>query len=80
MVPVLFVSATNHNPLVLPQRPGRLWAKERACWGIFEDLVDLVDLVEGEHDRIFEPSYLLSQLQAIKILPCEAQQPLHLED
>jgi len=43
-------------------------------------LVDLVDLVEGEHDRIFEPSYLLSQLQAIKILPCEAQQPLHLED
>ena len=77
---VLFVSARNHKPLVLPGRHGRLWAKDRLAAGIFEDLVDLVDLVEGEHDRIFEPSYLLSQLQAIKILPCEAQQPLHLED
>lgn len=31
-------------------------------------------------DRILEPNYLLSQLQAINILPTEAQQPLHYDD
>jgi ectoine hydroxylase-related dioxygenase (phytanoyl-CoA dioxygenase family) len=31
-------------------------------------------------DRIFEPNYLLSQLQAIDILPGEAAQPLHHDD
>ncbi len=31
-------------------------------------------------DRIFEPNYLLSQLQAINILPGEAQQPWHHDD
>lgn len=31
-------------------------------------------------DRIFEPNYLLSQLQAIDILPGEVAQPLHHDD
>ena len=31
-------------------------------------------------DRLFEPNYLLSQLQVIDILPGEAQQPLHYDD
>jgi ectoine hydroxylase-related dioxygenase (phytanoyl-CoA dioxygenase family) len=31
-------------------------------------------------DRILEPNYLLSQLQAIHIRPGEAQQPLHFDD
>ncbi len=31
-------------------------------------------------DRILEPNYLLSQLQAINILPGEAAQPLHYDD
>lgn len=37
-------------------------------------------LVLGLLDRIFEPNYLLSQLQAINILPGEAAQPLHCDD
>ena len=37
-------------------------------------------LVLGLLDRLFEPNYLLSQLQAINILPGEAQQPLHYDD
>ena len=37
-------------------------------------------LILGCLDRIFEPIYLLSQLQAINILPGEAQQPLHPDD
>ena len=37
-------------------------------------------LILGCLDRIFEPNYLLSQLQAINILPGEAQQPLHYDD
>lgn len=37
-------------------------------------------LVLGLLDRIFEPNYLLSQLQAINILPGEAAQPLHYDD
>jgi ectoine hydroxylase-related dioxygenase (phytanoyl-CoA dioxygenase family) len=37
-------------------------------------------LILGCLDRIFEPNYLLSQLQAINILPGEAQQPLHPDD
>lgn len=42
----------------------------------------LVDhpLILGCLDRIFEPNYLLSQLQAINILPGEAQQPFHHDD
>lgn len=31
-------------------------------------------------DRLFKPGYLLSQLQAINILPGEKQQPLHTDD
>lgn len=31
-------------------------------------------------DRLLEPNYLLSQLQAINILPGEAAQPLHFDD
>jgi hypothetical protein len=37
-------------------------------------------LVLGLLDRVLEPNYLLSQLQAINILPGEAQQPLHHDD
>jgi Phytanoyl-CoA dioxygenase (PhyH) len=37
-------------------------------------------LVLGLLDRLFEPNYLLSQLQVIDILPGEAQQPIHYDD
>lgn len=37
-------------------------------------------LVLGLLDRVLEPNYLLSQLQAINIRPGEAQQPLHYDD
>jgi ectoine hydroxylase-related dioxygenase (phytanoyl-CoA dioxygenase family) len=37
-------------------------------------------LILGLLDRILEPNYLLSQLQAIDILPGEAAQPLHFDD
>src|SRR5262245_12842193 len=37
-------------------------------------------LVLGLLDRILEPNYLLSQLQAINILPGEEAQPLHYDD
>ncbi|MFC3229535.1 phytanoyl-CoA dioxygenase family protein [Marinibaculum pumilum] len=37
-------------------------------------------LVLGLLDRVLEPNYLLSQLQAIDILPGEATQPLHHDD
>lgn len=37
-------------------------------------------VVLGLLDRILEPNYLLSQLQAIDILPGEAAQPLHHDD
>jgi hypothetical protein len=37
-------------------------------------------LVLGLLDRLFEPNYLLSQLQVIDILPGEQQQPLHYDD
>ncbi len=37
-------------------------------------------LVLGLLDKVFEPNYLLSQLQVINILPEEAAQPLHFDD
>lgn len=37
-------------------------------------------LVLGLLDRLFAPNYLLSQLQAINILPGEKAQPLHCDD
>ncbi len=37
-------------------------------------------LILGLLDRIFEPNYLLSQLQVINIHPNEAAQPLHYDD
>lgn len=37
-------------------------------------------LVLGLLDRVLEPNYLLSQLQAINLRPGEAQQPLHHDD
>jgi hypothetical protein len=37
-------------------------------------------LILGLLDRILEPNHLLSQLQAINILPGEARQPLHYDD
>ena len=37
-------------------------------------------LILGLLDKIFEPNYLLSQLQVINIHPNEAAQPLHYDD
>ena len=37
-------------------------------------------LILGLLDKIFEPNYLLSQLQVINICPHEAAQPLHYDD
>lgn len=37
-------------------------------------------LALGLLDKVFEPNYLLSQLQVINILPGEAAQPLHFDD
>ncbi len=37
-------------------------------------------LVMALLDRLFMPNYLLSQLQVIKVMPGEAQQPLHHDD
>jgi ectoine hydroxylase-related dioxygenase (phytanoyl-CoA dioxygenase family) len=57
------------------QRVFNILAKSRA----FDDLIDhprLLALI----DRLFEPNYLLSQAQAINILPGEAAQPLHHDD
>jgi hypothetical protein len=57
------------------QRAYNILAKSRA----FDDLIDhprLLALI----DRVFEPNYLLSQAQAINILPDEAAQPLHHDD
>jgi ectoine hydroxylase-related dioxygenase (phytanoyl-CoA dioxygenase family) len=59
--------------------------KTQRLYGFFEKSLICNPLVEhplilGCLDRIFEPNYLLSQLQAINILPGEAQQPLHPDD
>lgn len=37
-------------------------------------------LILGMLDRIFEPNYLLSQLQVINIHPGESEQPIHYDD
>lgn len=54
-------------------------------YGVIEKTLSCNPLVEhpfvlGLLDRVLEPNYLLSQLQAINILPGEAQQPLHHDD
>lgn len=59
--------------------------KTQRLYAFFEKSLVCNPLVEhplilGCLDRIFEPNYLLSQLQAINILPGEAQQPLHHDD
>lgn len=59
--------------------------KTQRLYAFFEKSLICNPLVEhplilGCLDRIFEPNYLLSQLQAINILPGEAQQPLHSDD
>lgn len=56
----------------------RLYAvleKTFACNGLVEH-----PLILGLLDRLLEPNYLLSQLQAIDIRPGEAAQPLHHDD
>jgi len=50
-------------------------AKTLACNVLVEHPLVLALL-----DRLFEPNYLLSQLQVIDILPGEAAQPLHYDD
>ena len=57
------------------QRLYAFFEKSLACNPLVEHPLVLACL-----DRIFEPNYLLSQLQAINILPGEAQQPLHHDD
>lgn len=57
----------------------------RRLYGVIEKTFACNPLVEhplvlGLLDRILEPNYLLSQLQAIDILPGEAAQPLHYDD
>ena len=59
--------------------------KTQRLYAFFEKSLVCNPLVEhpsilGCLDRIFEPNYLLSQLQAINILPGEAPQPLHPDD
>ena len=59
--------------------------KTQRLYAFFEKSLVCNPLVEhplilGCLDRIFEPNYLLSQLQAINILPGEAHQPLHPDD
>ena len=59
--------------------------KTQRLYAFFEKSLVCNPLVEhplilGCLDRLFEPNYLLSQLQAINILPGEAQQPLHHDD
>ena len=59
--------------------------KTQRLYAFFEKSLVCNPLVEhplilGCLDRIFEPNYLLSQLQAINILPGEDQQPLHPDD
>ncbi|MEW6269127.1 MAG: phytanoyl-CoA dioxygenase family protein [Thermodesulfobacteriota bacterium] len=54
-------------------------------YGVIEKTLACNPLVEhplvlGLLDRVLEPNYLLSQLQAIDILPGEAAQPLHYDD
>jgi len=57
------------------QRLYTVMAKTLVCNPLVEH-----PLVLGVLDRLFEPNYLLSQLQVINILPGEAAQPLHHDD
>jgi hypothetical protein len=57
------------------QRLYALIAKTLSCNPLVEHPLVLALL-----DRILEPNYLLSQLQAINIRPGEAQQPFHYDD
>ncbi|WP_277591183.1 phytanoyl-CoA dioxygenase family protein [Pseudomonas chlororaphis] len=57
------------------QRLYALIAKTRVCDGLVEH-----PLVLGLLDRLLAPNYLLSQLQAINILPGECAQHLHYDD
>jgi ectoine hydroxylase-related dioxygenase (phytanoyl-CoA dioxygenase family) len=57
------------------QRLYAVMEKTFACNALVEH-----PLVLGLLDRVLEPNYLLSQLQAINILPGERQQPLHYDD
>ena len=59
--------------------------KTQRLYAFFEKSLVCNPLVEhplilGCLDRLFEPNYLLSQLQAINILPGESAQPLHHDD
>jgi ectoine hydroxylase-related dioxygenase (phytanoyl-CoA dioxygenase family) len=59
--------------------------KTRRIYSVIEKTLELNPLMEHPLvlallDRILMPNYLLSQLQAINILPGEIQQPLHHDD
>jgi hypothetical protein len=72
----------------LPQAQGRNnfeGFKTQRIYGMLEATTSCDMLVEhpfilGLLDHVLEPNYLLSQLQAINILPGEARQPLHYDD
>lgn len=69
-------------------RPGRNpfeGLQTRRIYAVIEKTLACNPLVEhplvlGLLDRVLEPNYLLSQLQAIEILPGEVAQPLHCDD
>lgn len=59
--------------------------KTRRIYSVIEKTLALNPLMEHPLvlallDRLFMPNYLLSQLQAINVLPGEVQQPLHHDD
>lgn len=60
---------------VLTQRLYGVISKTLVCNPLIEH-----PLVLGLLDRVLAPNYLLSQLQAINILPGESAQPLHYDD
>lgn len=69
------VSGRNNFEGFKTQRLYAFFEKSLVCNPLVEH-----PLILGCLDRIFEPNYLLSQLQAINILPDEVQQPLHHDD
>lgn len=75
VVPLLEHKGRNFFEGRLTQRVYSLVAKTFACNQLLEHPMILALL-----DSVMRPDYLLSQLQAINILPGESQQPLHYDD
>lgn len=73
--PLLGHKGRNYFEGELTQRIYSVISKTFVCNGMVEHPFILALL-----DSIFNPGYLLSQLQVINILPGEKQQPLHVDD